>query len=202
MNARLAAKPSPAPHLTEDIRVQRSRARIIQASIDLIVDDGARALTVDAIAERSGVAKSTLYRHWPSIDALILDVYRAAIPQTVAPDPAASFEDALRQQVASVADVLADPRSIRLLPDLLSLRHTHPELGELADEDRAQKHAALASILTRGAAQGSVPDDLDLNTVGAMLLGPMVMCALFGEPERINEVGAFAVERFLASYRQ
>lgn len=185
---------------TPSARVKRSQARIIQASIELIVADGARALTVDAIAERSGVAKSTLYRHWPSIDALILDVFRAAIPETVEPDPTASFEDALRQQVATVAKALADPQWVRLLPDLMGLRHQYPGLGALADHDRAQKEAGLASILATGAAQGLVPEGLDTATVAATLLGPMVMCALFGEPERIDEVGTFAVERFLDSY--
>jgi AcrR family transcriptional regulator len=183
------------------LRVQRSRTRIIEASIDLIVEQGANGLTVDAIAERSGVAKSTLYRHWRSIDALILDVFRAAVPPTIEPDPAASFEDSLRQQVASAAAAMADPRYVRLLPDLLALRHQYPELGELADRDRAQKEANVARILALGAAEGRVPPNLDVRTVCIVLLGPMTSCALFGEPERIDEVAAFAVERFIDSYR-
>ncbi len=186
---------------SSNARVQRSRSRIIEASIDLIVEQGANALTVDAIAERSGVAKSTLYRHWRSIDALILDVFRAAVPPTLEPDPSASFEESLRQQVAAAAASMADPRYVRLLPDLLALRHQYPELGELADRDRAQKEANLADILAAGAAEGRVPADLDVRTVCIVLLGPMTSCALLGEPERIDEVGAFAVERFLDSYR-
>lgn len=186
---------------TADARVQRSRRRIIQATVDLIVERGASAVTVDAISERSGVAKSTLYRHWSSIDALVLDVYRGAIPKTVDPDPDMAFEDALRQQVASVAEVLTDPEWVRLLPDLVSMRTQFPEIGDLADRDEERKRAALASVLATGAAQGLVPDGLDVATVAPVLLGPMVMCALFGEAERIEEVGAFAVERFLDSYR-
>lgn len=146
------------------------------------------------------MAKSTLYRHWPSIDALILDVFRTAAPDLVEPDPEASFEEALRQQVVSVAATLTDPQWIRLLPDLLALRQQYPEIGELADSDRSQKQAALASILASGAADGLIPADLDITTVAAVLLGPMVLCALFGESERIEEVGSFAVDRFLDSY--
>lgn len=203
MNARITT-----PNISEsdssssaDARVQRSRARIIQASIDLIAEEGAGSLTVDAIAERSGVAKSTLYRHWTSIDALILDVFRAAVPPVLETDADASFEEALRAQVALVGDTLTDPKWIRLLPDLLALRQQYPEIGELADQDRAEKQAALADILESGAAQGFLPPQLDIVTVAATLLGPMVMCALFGEPERIQEVGAFTVDRFLDSYR-
>lgn len=156
---------------------------------------------MDAIAKRSGVAKSTLYRHWPSITDLILDVFRSAVPGTVEVDSEAPFEEALRQQVASAAELLADPQWVRLFPDLLSLRHQYPELAELADRTRTVKQAALRDILASGAAQGRVPGDLDVDIVVATLLGPMVMCAVFGEPERIDEVGAFAVERFLGSYR-
>jgi len=200
MGAVVISSIDPVGSGSADARVQRSRSRIIQATVDLIVEHGASAVTVDAIAERSGVAKSTLYRHWPSVDALILDVFRAAVPETVEPDPSASFEDALRQQVASVARTLTDPQWVRLLPDLLSMRTQFPELGEVADHDRAQKQAALAEILAAGAAQGRVPDGLDITTVAAALLGPMVMCALFGETDRIDEVGTFAVDRFLGSY--
>lgn len=186
---------------SENPRVQRSQARIIEATIDLIVEEGAQAVTVDAIADRSGVAKSTLYRHWRSIDALLLDVFRASVPPVFEPDPDVSFEDALRQQVAAVGTSLADPRYVRLLPDLVALRQQYPELGDLADRDRSAKEETLGRILAAGAAAGSVPEDLDVRTVVPTLLGPMIMCALFGEPERICEVGSYAVERFLASYR-
>lgn len=196
-----AAPTEPDSQWSANIRVQRSRARIIQASIDLIVENGARALTVDAIAERSGVAKSTLYRHWPSITDLILDVFRSAAPRAVEVDSTVPFEEALRQQVLAVAEALADPQWVRLFPDLLLLRHQYPELAGLVDRDRSAKEAALTCILAAGAAEGRIPRDLDVTTVAAVLLGPMVMCALSGEPERIDKVGAFAVERFLASYR-
>lgn len=185
---------------SSNARVARSRARIIEASIDLIVESGANAVTVDAIAERSGVAKSTLYRHWRSIDDLLLDVFRSAMPPPFEPDPDASFEDALRQQIAAVAESLADPQYVRLVPDLMALRQQYPDFGELADRDRAQKEATLAAILETGAAQGRVPADLDIRTVVAVLLGPMITCALFGEPERVSQVGTFALERFLDSY--
>lgn len=201
MSARTAIPSGPEAAPPTNARVQRSRSRIIEASVDLIVEEGANALTVDAIAERSGVAKSTLYRHWRSIDALILDVFRAAVPPAIEPDPSASFEQALRRQVAAVAESLADPRYIRLLPDLLALRTHYPELGELADRDRAHKEATLAGILALGAEEGLIPPDLDVRTVATVLLGPMMSCALFGEPERIDAVGAFAVDRFIDSYR-
>ena len=47
-------------------------------------------------AERSGVAKSTLYRHWSSVPELLIDVMRANVPPPVSIDLGAGFEAALR----------------------------------------------------------------------------------------------------------
>jgi AcrR family transcriptional regulator len=185
-----------------DARVARSRARIVEAAIELIVEDGASALTVDAIAKRSGVAKSTLYRHWRSVDDVLLEVFRSSMPPTFELDPEIGFEDALRQQMAAVARSLADPRYARLLPDLIALRSQHPKINELAELDLANKEATLAATLATGAAQGLIPADLDIRTVEATLIGPMMTCALFGEPDRIEEAGRFALDRFLDSYRR
>ena len=60
-----------APDGGMDPRVARSRASLLEAATDLLVDGGPRAVTVDAVSERSGVAKSTLYRHFPSRDDLV-----------------------------------------------------------------------------------------------------------------------------------
>lgn len=184
-----------------DPRVLRSRARIIEAATALIAESGARAVTVDAVAERSGVAKSTLYRHWPSIEALLVDVLRCAIPQSAPIDPAHTFEERLRQQVRTMAVTLADPEWIRILPDLLALRQQYPEIDDLTAADRADKEAQLAAILQLGATEGRIPSGLDPRTVATMLFGPMIVSAIFGEAEQLDSIGAYTLDRFLASYR-
>src|SRR5690606_191899 len=47
-----------------DARVARSRATVLRTATDLLVEGGPSAVTIDAIVARSGVAKSTIYRHW------------------------------------------------------------------------------------------------------------------------------------------
>lgn len=60
-----------------DPRVARSRAAIIRAATDLLVEGGPNAVTIDAIVAQSGVAKSTIYRHWQSRDEVLLAVIEA-----------------------------------------------------------------------------------------------------------------------------
>lgn len=49
----------------EDPRLTRSRQLVLQATRELLAESGLRGFSVDAVVERSGVAKSTIYRHWP-----------------------------------------------------------------------------------------------------------------------------------------
>ena len=63
-----------------DARVARSRAAVLRAATDLLVEGGPSAVTIDAIVVRSGVAKSTIYRHWASRDDVLLDVMESCAP--------------------------------------------------------------------------------------------------------------------------
>ena len=54
--------------LRADPRVARSRTAVLDAATHLLVTGGPAAVTVDAVVAESGVAKSTIYRHWRSRD--------------------------------------------------------------------------------------------------------------------------------------
>ena len=44
---------------------EEARRKALAAAVDLIVEQGRRGLTIEEVAARSGVAKTTIYRHWP-----------------------------------------------------------------------------------------------------------------------------------------
>ena len=58
-----------------DPRVARTRRVVLEATLDLLAESGYGAVTIEAVAARSGVAKSTIYRHWPGRVELILDAF-------------------------------------------------------------------------------------------------------------------------------
>lgn len=184
-----------------DPRVERSRAKLLAAATDLIVEAGPQALTVDAVAERSGVAKSTLYRHWPSREALMIDVLRSHVPDIPEPDPGLGFEAQLRGLVRALAEAFTDPEWARIVPALFALKHHVPGVEELTEADRDEQVALLRRALDTGAAEGVVPPGLDPDVVAVTLVGPMLMCVLTGDTELVPTVADYTVERFLASYR-
>jgi AcrR family transcriptional regulator len=54
-------------------RSEKAHRAILQAAADLLLDDGAARVSMDAVAERAGVSKATIYRWWPSKERLALE---------------------------------------------------------------------------------------------------------------------------------
>ncbi|MFN0028768.1 MAG: TetR/AcrR family transcriptional regulator [Acidimicrobiales bacterium] len=186
------------PDEDADPRILRSRAKLLAAATALLMESGPQAVTVDAVAERSGVAKSTMYRHWPSRDDLLLAVMRAHHPIISTPDLGGGFETALRALLAEVADTFAEPEWASILPALIALQHHRPELTELLAEDRRAQLSVLAAVLEAGRTEGYVPLGIDLQTSADLLFGPLLLATLRGERGRLHELAGHSVDRFIA----
>lgn len=184
-----------------DPRIARSRAKLLSAATELLVDSGPRAVTVDAVAERSGVAKSTLYRHWPSRDALLVDVMRSHVPDTPSVDLSRGFESALREQLSIAVGVFSDPEWLRILPSLVSLQHHVPQMAELMASDRDASLAMLRDVIELGVAEGRLPAGIEPLNVFHLLIGPLMFAVLSGDGERLPALADEVAARFLASYR-
>lgn len=154
----------------------------MRTATDLLVEGGPWAVTVDAIVARSGVAKSTIYRHWPSRDDILLDVMHNCAPQFTPPDPQLSFDDALRDLFQQFITLLNDPEWARVFPALLALKSHQPDVAEIEEEIEQRQHNALAAVLERAADEGRIRHDYDLESVAAMLVGPLFLAHVAGRP--------------------
>lgn len=187
------------PEPREDPRPGRSRARLLDAATELLVEAGPSGVTVDAVAERSGVAKSTLYRHWRSRTDLLVDVIRCNMPDPGPPDAAADFETALRAWVRTGAVMLAAPGWARILPALMALQQHDPELHALVDADHAGKIAVLTEILERGVTEGRIGAAIDPVRAVQLLIGPLLFAVISGETDQLDALAEDVVDRFIAS---
>lgn len=201
MVATTATDVTPDSSLVHDRRIARSRAKMLAAATELLIEAGPRAVTVDAVAERSGVAKSTLYRHWGSVTELLVDVMRANIPTITPIDTAAGFETALRELMGHIATTLSTPEWARIIPALVSLRRHMPEMAELFETDWSEKVALVGQVIDLGIAEGSLPPGVDHRLATQLLLGPLVLATISGDDAQAVDLARHVVDRFLASYR-
>jgi AcrR family transcriptional regulator len=184
-----------------DPRVARTRATVLKTAADLLVEGGPNALTIDAIVARSGVAKSTIYRHWPSRDDVLVAVIEAHIPQPPAPDPDADVVTALRTFIRASAEALNEPEWARMVPAMLLLRTQEADIKAIDERLELQRHEVLTSVIERAQAEGIVDAQIDVREAIAHLFGPLLFAHL---DDHLTVDAAFAdrlVDRFLAAYR-
>ena len=138
------------------------------AAIQLIVDDGYGALTMERIAERAGVSKAALYRRWPNKVALVVDAVDASTRESfLLPDTGRVRDDILAFFDNFSRDRQADVAAYDALTGAVESDH---ELFERCREVLAAGITeAFQTIVSRGAARGELPPDTDVELLAALV---------------------------------
>ena len=191
-----------------DPRIARSRAKVIDAARELLVEHGPRGVTVDAVSERSGVAKSTMYRHWSSRSELLIELVQSCMPESPEPDLDAGFEACLRSYVDEVAAALADDSYALTIAALVPLSRQVPELTAAIESERAGKLEMIEDILAVGRREGIVGNEIDAERLTVLLFGPLIFEATFArrpnvseaeQARRMRELATDVIDRLLPS---
>ncbi|MEZ5408509.1 MAG: TetR/AcrR family transcriptional regulator [Acidimicrobiales bacterium] len=183
---------------TTDPRIARTRATVLDTAAAIVVEQGTAALTVDAVVARSGVARSTIYRHWPTRDDLLVDVFEHCVPSLVTPSPELGFEAAMRQFLHAVVDHLADAKWNRMLPALMALKAYEPTLARVEERMEERQGSISADLFARGEREGMFGPELDRSRAMTLLVGPLVFAALSGETPITPELADASLSNFLA----
>jgi AcrR family transcriptional regulator len=137
-------------------------------------EDGPEALTIEAVAARTGVARTTVYRRWRGTEELL----RAAVDEIVAElMPPATSGDTRADLVATVdatVRALTSPKYGAAVRALLSeLARSAEPSGRLRRRLVEARRNELREVLARGVATGELRADIDADTAAELLLGPV-----------------------------
>jgi AcrR family transcriptional regulator len=180
-----------APAREPDPRIERTRRVVLDAALGLLIERGYGELTIEAVAEKSGVAKSTIYRHWPSRVELINDAFLELKPALPVPT-----EGDVRQRVVAMLEDLAQnvaaSRWSACLPTLIDAAERDPVARELNTRLASAGRQSLAAVLTEGVATGELPADLDADLIAEALAGPIILRRLMTDdplpPEQVRHL--------------
>jgi AcrR family transcriptional regulator len=184
-------------------RAERSREAILGATRELLAEEGGvRALTVEAVAARSGVAKTTIYRRWRdkwelALDAVMIDM----LPGFTDPVDVGDTRKELITFVGSVVKIWSTPPFGSSMQGLVSEIATHPELAreylERVVEPRRQQ---LAPVIERGISRGDLRLDTDLRLVHEFLVGPILYRLLLSGGPLDSKLATRLVDDVLAGF--
>jgi AcrR family transcriptional regulator len=148
---------------------------ITSAALAALADHGFDRFTVEDVAHRAGVAKTTVYRRFPTRDDLIL----GALERLNDDLPAEPVSGPVREQLIAVLSRIRrrTPDSVRgrILTQAVAGAGRDPGLAELVHERvLVPRQEMLRGVIRAGMASGELRDDLDLDAVIPVLVGPML----------------------------
>jgi len=154
------ANPEPRDYPV-DPRIERTRRVVRQAALDELGDVGYGSFTIESVAARAGVGKSTIYRHWRDKLALIADAFEAA-HETMVPDTqGGTARERTEQLVRHIAAVAIDSTFSRCIPALIEGADRDPRLREFHHRYSAERRRSLAGVIEEGAAAGEFAADVE-----------------------------------------
>lgn len=153
-------------------RTRRSRDRVLTTAFELLSESGVGGFTIEEVARRSGVAKTTIYRHWTTRAALVIDACSRMTTEQQVPDTGSVHGD-VAAILADIAHLLGTARWASVLPSIIDAAERDPDF---ADVHRGIQHghaAPLRKILQRAIDRGELPATTNPATMIAGLLGPL-----------------------------
>ena len=138
---------------------------------------GYRGLTVEGVAARSGVAKTTIYRWWPSRQALLLEALSALRQPARVPDTGNIRDDAVAYLRGHI-EAFKDPITAPILADALAEALRSPDLDDARPGFVAAQREPFRRALARGVERGELPADLDYELTMDLLIAPIINRAL------------------------
>jgi AcrR family transcriptional regulator len=165
---------------------QRNRDRLLEAAATAFARQG-RDVTLNAIARDAGVGIGTLFRHFPTREALVEATYRNELARLCAAVPelleSSSAEDALRAWMDQFVAYMTTKRG---MAD--TLRAVIVSGGELYVQTWDQLTAAIATLLDAGIAAGTIRSDVDADDVLAILGGVTQIVERLDQPDRTGRL--------------
>jgi AcrR family transcriptional regulator len=157
-----------------DPRIERTRHAVRQATLDVLGSRGYAAFTVEAVAESARVAKSTIYRHWPTKLALIADALETLNEQPRRTVEAGTARDTVDQLVEHLAAAFADSTLSACIPALIEAAEHHPEVASFLHGYSAVRRRTLVEAIRAGVESGELAAHLDPELAASALSGAIV----------------------------
>lgn len=158
-------------------RSGQAHRAILDATLELLLEVGFSALTVEGVANRAGVGKATIYRRWPSKLPLVVEAF-GQLPAFEDVDTGTVAGDLKLMLTRYLEDFISTPLAT-VYPSLAAERAHNPELGLVLDPVLKGRRRPLEAALQRGVARGEIAPGTDLDLAADLIVGPIAVRLFF-----------------------
>ena len=155
-----------------DPRVAHTRRLVLEAAASLLAEEGFDRLTLEELAERSGVARSTIYRNWDDRSELFADAFELLCSFPEIPD-LGSMRDELRLLADELAGSLQSSEWAKALPSMIGAAHRDDVLGAAQARFSEMRREMTSAIFRRAEERGELGRTHDLHELAELFAAPL-----------------------------
>jgi len=159
-----------------------ARNKLVAAAAEILIVEGVGGVTAEEVARRSGVAKTTLYRHFGTTDALVFAVVQANVAALEPPDTGTLRGD-LAEIHCAYLDVARSQQNRELFVWMVARSIEDPANRELFRQARIQPRGPTVTALQRAIARGEVDPTIDVEMAMHIIQGPLISMRIVANDE-------------------
>jgi AcrR family transcriptional regulator len=179
-------------------RSARVRRDVLGAVITILLEEGLQATTITAVAERSGVHHTSIYRRWGDRGALICDALLDAVDTAVPVRDTGDLQSELTHMLDDVLTLYQSPLGSVLLD---AIRSSDPSLTQMGSAYFGARLERCGSIARNAKARGELPAAADYRLIFELLMGPFLVRALLSTEDLHSLDSAAIVDAVLNGVR-
>ena len=150
-------------------------AAILEAATELFCDLGYEGLSMEGVAAKAGVGKTTIYRRYPTKLDLVMAV-NGCLSAGMTPDPdTGNLRDDLRVLARNFHAMLSQTDAGRAIPKVLAAKLANPELARAHEAFVAGRRDITVGVIRRGIERGELPGETDPKLIADLISGPLFL---------------------------
>ncbi|MCU0546343.1 MAG: TetR/AcrR family transcriptional regulator [Oscillatoriaceae cyanobacterium Prado104] len=160
-------------------RSVRSHQAILQAALELLAEVGFEAMSIEAIAARAQVGKTTIYRRYTSKEELVADAIESIREEIALPDTG-NLQSDIDALIENAAQITLNPLGRQTVAMIISSASSNPKFAQIYWTKYLQpRRKAFAVVLERAKIRNEIPADLDSDLVFDAMSGIMLYALIF-----------------------
>ncbi|WP_197379287.1 TetR/AcrR family transcriptional regulator [Mycolicibacterium mengxianglii] len=180
-------------------RTSRVGIAVLEATLQVLAERGYTGLTVERVAECSGVNKSTIYRRWQTRESLLAAAVDNMADELFPISKTGVIDEDLRSFGRSLVDALTSesPSVAGVMRALLSDAGGEPRIAEIKRDFFAKRYREAAAMVDIAIADGHLPSDTDVRNLVGLVAAPLYYRKLVTSEPLDHTVADAAVETAL-----
>ncbi|RSM86615.1 TetR family transcriptional regulator [Kibdelosporangium aridum] len=183
-------------------RGEKVRTAVLAATLTELTEKGYAGLTVDDIARRTGVHKTTIYRRWGDLRTLVLDAMTQNATMDIPIPDTGEIEQDLRTLANSFVDWITSTTGRAILAVLLSDAASLPEIADIPRKLYEDGPRRVAPMIAAAVDRGELPAGIDPAALVKTLLAPIFFDLVITGVAVNEKTAAHAVAVVLAAARE